>query len=493
MKHKAFKIIIVACMLASSSIFTALTPSDVSAARPIVFPVIGGASFSNDYDAPRSNGPHHAIDIIAKKHQRIIAAIDGTITFVGYPQPSWGYAIFMKDSSGYSYNYLHINNDTPGTDDGRGGTDNAYAPDIEPGNRVVKGQLLGWVGDSGNAENTVSHLHFEIEDPQGNTVNPYLSLYYAKHLSNHIAHPPLLREILPYGGSSRARVNIAMGNADGDPIDEVVVGVGPGNYQPQIKLYNDNRTLMRAFNAYHNPEYRAGADVAMGDVDGDGVDEIITGTGNTGGPSVKVFTTNGVEIGNFLAYSDSIRTGMSVAAGDIDNDGKDEIITGLRAGATPEVKVFKWTTGGVMTQQSSFMAYQSSFAGGIDVTAADVSGTNAAEIMTIPMSNGGPDVRVYNSSGTQLSQFWAYDTTYRRGSRISAANVRTNTAKAEIITVPIDATSHQKMFNSSGTVLDEDWLVERWWWSTFDVAAGYNDSKGSAGVDRRTSVRPSGF
>jgi hypothetical protein len=96
------------------------------------------------------------------------------------PQASWGYAITLEDSDGYTYNYLHINNDTPGTDDGKGGVDNAYAPFISRGATVRKGQLIGWMGDSGNAENVGSHLHFEIRRPDGTAIDPYLSLIAAR-------------------------------------------------------------------------------------------------------------------------------------------------------------------------------------------------------------------------------------------------------------------------------------------------------------------------
>ncbi len=153
--------------------------SEVSAlVRPILFPVSGEASFRNDYLEPRDGGAreHLGIDIIAKKMTPIVAVTDGTITFIAIPQASWGYAITIRDSEGYSYRYLHINNDTPGTDDGNGGVANAYAPNLSRGTKVVKGQLLGWVGDSGNAEATVSHLHFEIMDPARAHINPYDSL-----------------------------------------------------------------------------------------------------------------------------------------------------------------------------------------------------------------------------------------------------------------------------------------------------------------------------
>jgi hypothetical protein len=119
---------------------------------------------------------HEGIDIFAPKMTPLIAAVDGRITSLPQDEPSYGYAIFMRDDEDYQYRYIHVNNDTPGTDDGQGGVTYAYAPTITRGARVVKGQLLGWVGDSGNAENVGSHLHFEIRLPDGTPINAYQSL-----------------------------------------------------------------------------------------------------------------------------------------------------------------------------------------------------------------------------------------------------------------------------------------------------------------------------
>ena len=77
------------------------------------------------------------------------------------------YLLTLVGDHGWSAEYMHLNNDTPGTDDGQGGEMYAFAPGIYPGARVVAGQLLGWVGDSGNAEGTVPHLHFELVHQAG--------------------------------------------------------------------------------------------------------------------------------------------------------------------------------------------------------------------------------------------------------------------------------------------------------------------------------------
>lgn len=161
-------------------VFLCITSSTAQAAiiRPITFPVDGKHSFRDDFAEPRGDGTrqHLGVDIIADKMTSVVAAVDGTVTYVVSPEASWGYSITIRDAEGYQYRYLHLNNDTPGTDDGMGGEEHAYAPGIQRGATVTKGQLVGWVGDSGNAEATVSHLHFEIRQPDRTAIDPYESL-----------------------------------------------------------------------------------------------------------------------------------------------------------------------------------------------------------------------------------------------------------------------------------------------------------------------------
>lgn len=151
----------------------------VSAAeiREIYFPTEKTATFIDDFGDARSGGrSHEANDLMGKKMTPLYSAIDGRVRDLEIPEASWGYAITLEDADGYTYGYLHVNDDTPGTDDGKGGVDNAYAPFISRGAPVRKGQLIGWMGDSGNAENTGSHLHFEIRRLDHTAINPYQSL-----------------------------------------------------------------------------------------------------------------------------------------------------------------------------------------------------------------------------------------------------------------------------------------------------------------------------
>lgn len=142
----------------------------------IVFPVEGAVSFSDDFGHPRSGGRlHEGTDIIADKHTPVVAAVSGVIGFAPMEEPSYGWIVNLEGDDGYRYVYIHLNNDSIGTDDGAGGRDLAIAPGIERGARVEAGDLIGWLGDSGNAESTVSHLHFELRE-DGEALNVYDTL-----------------------------------------------------------------------------------------------------------------------------------------------------------------------------------------------------------------------------------------------------------------------------------------------------------------------------
>ncbi|HUH08393.1 MAG TPA: cell wall-binding repeat-containing protein [Egibacteraceae bacterium] len=200
----------------------------------ITFPVSGAVSYSDTYDAPRSGGRlHQATDIVGVKLQAVHAAAEGQIcwiTGIDEPMPSYGYMIRICGDDGRTYSYVHLNNDTPGTDDGAGGPQWAYAPGMVTGVRVERGQWIAYVGDSGNAEATVPHLHFEISDPEvsdpydGTRINPYNSLRAAQDRGDVPAEPRKPEVSLQrLAGSSRVETAVALSQSLAAPAATVVV------------------------------------------------------------------------------------------------------------------------------------------------------------------------------------------------------------------------------------------------------------------------------
>jgi hypothetical protein len=157
---------------------TVAPPAYGALTRDILFPVNGEARLTDSFLDYRdgTSRKHDGVDIFADKLTPLIAVTDGYISWLTETERSYGWMLEIKDSDGWEYWYLHLNNDNPGTDDGQGGYDLAFAPGISQGARVTAGQTVAYVGDSGNAENTAPHLHFEIHDPQGRLIDPYPSL-----------------------------------------------------------------------------------------------------------------------------------------------------------------------------------------------------------------------------------------------------------------------------------------------------------------------------
>lgn len=170
--------------ITASAVALMATPAAAAIATPppIAFPVEGKVTFVDSFGAPRSGGrTHQGQDLMAPKMRRALAAADGVVTALRHDSTGLsGNSLTITDDDGWRYVYIHLNNDRPGTDDGANLYEQAFAAGIRKGVRVSAGQHVGYVGDSGNAEDTGSHLHFEIHSPDGTVVNPYGSLVLAQ-------------------------------------------------------------------------------------------------------------------------------------------------------------------------------------------------------------------------------------------------------------------------------------------------------------------------
>ena len=144
----------------------------------LTFPVDGPHYFSDTFWAGRSHGYHQGQDIMAEKMVPIVAVADGYVRLVNWTSsqsmnPDRCCSLVLRHDDGWESWYIHLNNDTPGTDDGEGW---GIVDGITPGTRVKAGQHIAWVGDSGNAEYVAPQLHFELRDPSMTIVNPYRAL-----------------------------------------------------------------------------------------------------------------------------------------------------------------------------------------------------------------------------------------------------------------------------------------------------------------------------
>ncbi|MEX1092779.1 MAG: M23 family metallopeptidase [Acidimicrobiia bacterium] len=131
------------------------------------------------FGADRDGGArrHEGNDLVVPKMAPVVAVADGTVTAVHSTPPDDCCWILITHTDGWQSIYVHLNNDTWRTDDGLG---HGVRPGLAAGDTVVAGEVIGWNGDSGNAEGSVPHLHFELRHPEGYSVDPYSSLQAAR-------------------------------------------------------------------------------------------------------------------------------------------------------------------------------------------------------------------------------------------------------------------------------------------------------------------------
>jgi hypothetical protein len=217
------------------------------------------------------------------------------------------------------------------------------------------------------------------------------------------------------------------------PTQAIGVDYGGGSVV-QIN-YNNGTNL--CFFAYSSA-YIGGVRVALGDINGDGIDELITGTGLGGGPHIKVWNLQGgqpVEIASFFAFEPTFMGGVYISTGDINNDGLADIIVGAGAGGGPRVKVFAGNASyfiNAVTPLMDFFAYNPSFTGGVTVAAGNRDLNPGDEVITGAGAGGGPNIRSFNQFGQMIDNFFAFAANISTGIFVAAGYVDSD-ATADII------------------------------------------------------------
>lgn len=208
-------------------------------------------------------------------------------------------------------------------------------------------------------------------------------------------------------------INTATGSFGNNGVAYTVAAAGPGG-GPAIAIVNTQTgEVTKSFFAY-DPSFSGGVSIALADFNNDGVLDLVTGAGAGGGPQVNIFDgSNFSLIKSFFAFDSSFRGGVNVGAGDINQDGFMDIVAAAGAGGGPEVRVFDGTTLAVISQ---WYAYESSFSGGVTVAVGDLGEDGVLEVVTGAGSGGSPLVKVFNANtGAFITQFLAYADSFKGG------------------------------------------------------------------------------
>ena len=195
----------------------------------------------------------------------------------------------------------------------------------------------------------------------------------------------LIRKFRVYPKSFKSGINIAVGDVTGNGKDNIIVAPKTGWY-PIVKIYTKKGKLLKKFPAY-SKKHLGGLDVATGDLDNNGQDEIITGPGAGTPTIIKIFDKHGGQkfTQGFLAFSRYFVNGVSVASGDIDQDGRDEIIVGAGPGGSPHVRIFEKYG---QPKPNDFFAFKKTFKGGVNVAVGDMNGDGQDVIGACQATNG---------------------------------------------------------------------------------------------------------
>ncbi len=226
-------------------------------------------------------------------------------------------------------------------------------------------------------------------------------------------------------GTAKWGVNVTAGNIDGDSYDEIITGAGPGAvFGPHVRGWNyDNSVTAMAgvnFFAYGTPKW--GVNVSAGDIDGDGFDEIVTGPGPGAiyGPHVRGWNCDNTAIAaipavSFMAYGTN-QFGVKVTCGDVDGDGMDEIVTGPGPGTIFGAHIRGWDYDGLSLEPMTglnFFAWAHPLASyGANVFAdVDIDGDGRDDLVV----GGGPDpelgtqVKVYRYDGVGVNEWFSLE------------------------------------------------------------------------------------
>jgi hypothetical protein len=161
-------------LLLVAGLLAVAVPARSATKQSTVFPVVGEATYQDDFGQPRAGGVHQGNDIMAPRKAIAVAVESGKVKF-WTTSASAGCMLYLYGDSGTTYLYIHLNNDVTMKNDNRGkcvaGT--SYAPGLKDGARVQAGQQVGFVGDSGDANGIATHLHFEVHPQDGKAVDPY--------------------------------------------------------------------------------------------------------------------------------------------------------------------------------------------------------------------------------------------------------------------------------------------------------------------------------
>jgi hypothetical protein len=266
--------------------------------------------------------------------------------------------------------------------------------------------------------------------------------------------------LFPYGSEYASSVEVALGDVDGDGHNDIITSATTPD-GTEVKAVDSTGHQLADFYVL-DPGLVPGASLAAGDLDGDGKAEIVLGGGPTTAPwpptangpdqQVAVYEANGAAYGRFSAYPGLFQGGVRVALADLDGDRRPELVTAPGPGMEPEIGIFtqQWVNGRDRgTRLGHFLAFEPEFRGGVSVATGDIDGNGQPDIIAAAGPGHAPQVRVFAADGRLERSFLAFGSDYTGGLSVAAGDLNAD-GRAEIVVGTLAAPARIRTFEDNG-------------------------------------------
>ncbi len=274
---------------------------------------------------------------------------------------------------------------------------------------------------------------------------------------------------------------VAVGDVTGDGVQDIVVAAGPGA-APRVVVYDGNTgEMVQSFYAFIE-NFHGGVFVTLADFNGDGHEDIVVAAGPGGGPHVRVLSgaNPAVELASFFAFAPEYFGGTQVASGDINGDGTPDLVIAAGPGGSSHITVRDGNSiraGGSATLFNDFYAFDPNYQGSISISANDTNGDGFADVVAGSGVGTPGHIVVYSGAGLRVNQylqiasFYAFDPSSTTGVQVATVDLNGD-GQSEIIGVGgLGQRAVVRFYNSAtGQIIDQ--FAANWQGNSKEVYIG---------------------